>query len=205
MALGAICPYNWGMRRLIVPVLVLALAAVACGDDGGEAIEDLESFTLRERLVRIDDSVVTWELAATVDVAHQAAETAANLVVGPGGPGYGDRDGNGSVGGTSDFGVLMGLDGEPVGLADALAGSSCIDDVVLGGSWDDPAIRWSELDAAVAAWSEQSDTISTLASRPMRVAGWAALALATDDVADANAFAAVAQTDLDASIDALDC
>lgn len=193
------------MRQLAVPVLILALISAACGDDGGASVDDLESFTLRERLLRIDDATVTWDAATTVETAHQAAETAANLVVGPGAPDYGDRAGDGTVGGDSDFGVLMGLDGEPVGLADALADDACIEADVLGGSWDDPAARWAELDTAIATWSEDGDTISQLASRPMRIAGWASLALSTDDLDEAVGFAAVAQDDLDASLAALDC
>jgi predicted small secreted protein len=194
------------MRRLIAPFLLLAFAITACGDDTPEgANEDVEAFTLRERLVRIDDAVVVWEDATTIEDAHAAAETAANLVTGSGGPGYGDRDGDGEVGGETDFGVLMGVDGEPVGLADAVSDNSCVVDDVLGGAWDDPAARWAQLDEVVAGWSDDSTSMTDLASHPMRIVGWAMLALDTDDLDAAVEYAGHAQLHVDVSLEALDC
>lgn len=194
------------MFRVLVAVLLTTLV-VACGgdDEGGDGLEDLESFTVRERLVRIDDAVVAWETASTIEAAWSAAETAANLVVGPGGPDYGDRDGDGVVGGETDFGVLMGLDGDPVGLADALADDECVEADVLGGPWDDPEERWSELDAVVAAWSEDDNTMPELASHPMRIVGWATLALDADDLDTAIEYAGHAQLHVAVSLDALSC
>jgi len=81
-----------------------------------------------------------------------AAETAANLVVGPAGPGYGDRDGDGTVNGESDDGVLPGLDGTPAGLASPLAANECVERDVLGGSWDDPGDRWDTMLTAIDDW-----------------------------------------------------
>ena len=49
--------------------------------------------------------------------AHTAAESAANLIVGPFGPGYGDRDGDGTTLGTRKSGLLPGLEGRPRGVA----------------------------------------------------------------------------------------
>ena len=194
------------MSRLLAAIVVAALATAACGnDDGGDSIEDLESFTLRERLVRIDDATVVWGSATTIEAAQSAAETAANLVVGSGGPDFGDRNGDGTVGGETEFGVLMGLDGEPVGLADALAGNECVEADVLGGSWDDPEARWAELDAVVADWSEDDNTMPQLASHPMRIVGWAMLTLDTDDLEAAVEYAGHARLHVDVSLDALSC
>jgi hypothetical protein len=50
----------------------------------------------------------------------------------------GPRDGNGVFDGETEVGVLPGLDGAPVGLADALDHNQCIVAHVLGGAWDDP-------------------------------------------------------------------
>lgn len=198
-------PYHDHVRRLLAPLAIVAVVLAGCGGSDAAPIEDLESFTLRERLLRIDDVTVGWENAATLDAAHRAAEAAANLVVGPGGPDFGDRDADGSVGGDSDFGVLMGLDGEPVGLADPLASNECVDADVLGGSWDDPGARWAELDSVIAAWSEDDNTMPQLASHPMRIVGWATLALGTDDLDAAIEYAGHARLHVDVSLDALDC
>lgn len=194
------------MRRLLALVLVTAAVATACGDDTPEGVvDDVESFTLRERLLRIDDAIVAWEDAATLEEAQGAAEVAANLVEGAGGPGYGDRDQNGTVGGETDFGLLPGLDGEPVGLAEALADNPCVVDDVLGGSWDDPQARWAELDSVLAGWSEDNNTLPELDSHPMRIVGWAQLALDTDDVDAATSFGSSAQIHVDVSLEAIDC
>ena len=63
-------------------------------------------------------------------------------------PGYGDRNGDGTIDGTTDAGLLPGLDGDPDGLANSLAYNSCIERDVLGGPWDDPSARWTEMTSA---------------------------------------------------------
>jgi hypothetical protein len=116
-------------------------------------------------------------------VARVAAETAANLVVGPNGPGYGDRNDDGTVSGETDAGILPGLDGTPDGVATALATNACVERDVLGGSWDDPAGRWAEMEQAIDTWRPDSNTMPSLASHPMRVVGWATFTLDTDPAA----------------------
>jgi hypothetical protein len=190
----------------IVPPLLLIVTLAACGDDNdvGEP-GDIAAFTLRERIVTVDDAVVVWEEADTIAEAHAAAEAAANLVVGSGGPGYGDRDGNGNVDGDTEFGVLPGLDGTPTGLASALSDNECVVADVLGGSWDDPGERWAIMQSTIDAWTPDNNTIPSLASQPMRIVGWASLTLATDSLDEANGFAGLAQAHIDASLAAIDC
>lgn len=192
------------MSRLVVALLLVVVAA-GCGDDSapGES-EDVAAFTLRVQLLTADNAVTVWGRATSIEEAHAAAEAAANLIVGSGGPDYGDRDGNGNVDGETDFGVLPGLDGTPAALA-ALVDNECIEADVLGGSWDDPAARWAELDAAIAAWGPDNNTIPDVASNPMRIVGWATLAQATDSLEEAREFGTRAKTNITLSIAAIDC
>jgi hypothetical protein len=193
------------MWKIAAPLLLTA-TLVACGDDadvpeGGDVAE----FTYRELVVKIDDAVTVWNRADSPAEAQAAAEAAANLVVGPGGPGYGDRDGNGNVDGETEFGVLPGLDGSPVGLANALGDNECIVNDVLGGSWDAPADRWATMQAAIDAWSFDNDTMPSLASQMMQIVGWATLTLGTDSIDETFEFGRLAQQNVDASLAALDC
>ena len=193
------------MLRIVIP-LALIVGLAACGDDDPAADpEGVAAFTLREHIVKVDDAVVVWEDATSLAEAKAAAEAAANLVVGPAGPEYGDRDGNGNTDGETDFGVLQGLDGTPAGLADALADNECVAADVLGGSWDDPAGRWSTMLATIAAWSPSENTMPSLASHPMRIVGWASLTLASDSLDEAHEYAGHAQLHVDVSLSAIDC
>jgi hypothetical protein len=140
-----------------------------------------------QRLDAIDAAVVSWRSATDLVEAHAAAEAARNLVVGPTGPGYGDADGDGSIGGGSIVGLLPGEGGEP-GLATDVADSACVDADVLGGSWADAAGRWATLQTAIDAWSPSNNTFPTLPSHPQRIVGWATLALATDDLSTAHEY-----------------
>ena len=115
--------------------------------------------------------------------AQRAAEEARNLTVGPSGPSYADANRDGTVDGASAIGLLPGLGGEP-GLATATAGP-CVERDVLGGSWADPAARWSSLESAIAAWTPSNNTFPALPSHPQRIVGWASLALATAELAAA--------------------
>lgn len=193
------------MFRIVAPLLLIVTFA-ACGDDNdiGEP-GDIAAFTLRERIVTVDDAVVVWEGADTVAEAHAAAEAAANLVVGSGGPGYGDRDGNGNVDGDTEFGLLPGLDGTPIGLASSMTDNECIVSDVLGGAWDDPAERWATMQSTIDAWAPGNNTMPNLASHPMRIVGWASLTLASSSLDEAHEYAGHAQTHIDVSLDAIDC
>jgi hypothetical protein len=141
---------------------------------------------LLERLVAIDQAVGQWRTATDVTAAHAAAEATRNLVVGPAGPGYGDADGSGSIGGSSSIGLLPGENGQP-GLADPVDGSCVVADV-LGGSWSDAAGRWATLQAAIDGWAPSNNTFPALPSHPQRVVGWATLALASNDLATATEY-----------------
>lgn len=158
-----------------------------------------------ERMALVDEAVAAWRVAPTVAAAQEAAETAANLVVGPNGPGYGDRDGDGVVSGATDAGVLPGLDGTPAGLAIPLAANACITADVLGGSWDDPDARWAEMLDAIDAWRPSNNTMPTLASHPMRVVGWSTFTLETGSLDEAHEYAGHAKLHVDISVRALDC
>lgn len=183
-----------------VPALIVAitLLTVACGDvtapSSTSTVPPQDSGSLvavEERLDELDRHVAAWRSAETLEAAQAAAEAAANLVTGPGGPGFGDRDGDGATQGSSDAGLLPGLDGSP-GLALAAQRdqtTSCLERDLLGGSWDDAAARWAELDAAVAEWRPDNNTYPFLASHPQRVVGWARLTLATDSLGRTREYA----------------
>ncbi len=195
------------MLRAAIPLLLVA-ALAGCGDDDNDIgePEDVQAFTLRVQLLTTDNAVTVWGQADNLADAHAAAEAAANIVVGSGGPDFGDRDGNGVAEGTdeSEFGILPGLDGTPPGLA-ALVDNECVEADVLGGSWDDPAARWAQLETVVDGWSEENNTIPELTSNPMRIVAWANLALATDSLDEAVEFGNRARTNVNLSLNAIDC
>jgi hypothetical protein len=105
-------------------ILIVALAS-GCGGDGdastGETAEngatpddsstDVDEAAMRSRLDEIAAQVAVWRTSDDLAEVRSASEAAANLIVGPQGPGYGDRDGDGSVSGENDQGLLPGLDG----------------------------------------------------------------------------------------------
>lgn len=156
------------------------------------------------RLSAIDGAVGRWRSATDLATARRSAEEASNLVVGPHGPSYGDSDRDGTVGGASAIGLLPGLGGEP-GLATAAAGP-CVERDVLGGSWADPAARWSSLESAIAAWTPSNNTFPALPSHPQRLVGWATLSLATAELATALEYGGHAQLHIDVAMQAVtDC
>jgi hypothetical protein len=197
---------------LVAAVVVVGLAA--CGSSGDDTADPVTTSPARaalaERLDELGAAVEAWRGADSIGAASIAAETAANLVVGPNGPGYGDRNGDGTVSGATSAGILPGLDGTPDGAATPLAGTDCVERDVLGGSWDDPAARWTEMNQAIDAWRPDSNTMPALASHPMRVVGWSTFTLATDPAAPdaldvAHEYAGHAALHVAISADALTC
>lgn len=156
---------------------------------------------LEDRMAAIDEAVSRWEVAPDLAAAMAAAEEARNLVVGPGGPGYGDADGDGIASGATTAGLLPGLDGRP-GLATEADGA-CVERDVLGGSWSDPAVRWAILAEAIDAWTPSNNTFPSLPSHPQRVVGWASLALGADDLETALEYAGHARLHVDISMAAV--
>ena len=199
-------------RHLAIAALGFGVL-VGCGSSGGDdntVVTTPESAVVAERLTALDDAVERWRTAESIADATVAAETAANLIVGPNGPGYGDRNGDGTIDGTTDAGLLPGLGGDPDGLANSLADNSCIERDVLGGPWDDPSARWTEMTSAIEAWRPDGNTMPTLASHPMRVVGWATFTLDTDPTSDdaleaAHEYSGHAALHVAISVDALSC
>lgn len=201
--------------RRVMALAALALAAfvaVGCGSTGQppgtasppESIAAAEPGVLEARLGAIDDAVNRWRSATDLATARRSAEEARNLIVGPHGPAYGDADRDGTVGGASGMGLLPGPGGEP-GLATAAAGP-CVERDVLGGSWADPAARWSVLESAIAAWTQSNNTFPALPSHPQRVVGWATLALATTRLTTVVEYGGHAHLHIDISMRAVtDC
>ena len=203
------------MRRLRSPLAALLLATlVSCGTSGDDVADPVTrspaEAALAGQLDELGAAVDAWRTADSITAASVAAETAANLVVGPNGPGYGDRNGDGAISGETVAGILPGLDGTPDGVATPLATTACVERDVLGGSWDDPAGRWDEMEQAIDAWRPDSNTMPTLASHPMRVVGWATFTLDTDPAAPdalelAHEYAGHAALHIAISADALAC
>ena len=160
---------------------------------------------LRDRIERIGEQVDTWAEAETIERARVAAEAAANLIVGPNGPGYGDRNRDGQLAGEAETGLLPGIDGTPEGLALPHASNICIARDVLGGSWSEPQAAWDSMEAAIAAWEPGNNTMPTLPSHPMRVVGWATFTLESDSLQEAHEYASHASLHVSISSRALDC
>ncbi len=194
------------MRRPGPHIALAAIVALVLGGCGSGAPATPEVDTgrspaanavLDERLDALDDAVSRWEAAADLGTARAAAETARNLVVGSAGPDYGDADGDGTIGGATDIGLLPGLGGEPGAATEA--DGDCVVRDVLGGDWSDPADRWAILAAAIDAWRPTNNTFPSLPSHPQRVVGWATLALAADDLDTALEYAGHARLHVDIS------
>jgi len=190
------------------PVAATALLTAASKKPLGRAPEirtagarERRASALALRLAEIDGAVRRWRRASHLRVAHAAAEEALNLVVGPAGPYYGDADRDGAVAGASSIGLLPGLAGE-AGLAQAADGACVVRDI-LGGGWEQPARRWSFLEAAIGAWSPFRNTFPSLPSHPQRVVGWAALTLTSRNLMTASDYGKHAQLHIDVSRAAL--
>ena len=197
------------MRRAVL-VLLMALVPAACGggDERSSAstvAPSTDDGAVRGRLDEIAVQVERWSTSDDMVEVRAAAEAAANLVVGPNGPDYGDRDGDGSIAGSSDAGLLPGVDGTPAGVASSLAGNECVARDVLAGTIDDPATAWAEMETAIDAWTPSGNTMPTLASHPMRIVGWATFTLASDSLDEAHEYAGHAGLHVDVSLRAIDC
>jgi hypothetical protein len=171
---------------LLTATLVLAACTPAATPPASANVPSPIAALLR-RLDGIQAAIDQWRDAPDLAAARRAAEAARNLVVGPAGPFYGDADGDGTIGGTNDTGILPGIHGE-AGLADPALGS-CLAADVLGGDWTDPVARWATLEAAIEAWAPANNTFPALPSHPQRLVGWATLTLATDSLETAHEFA----------------
>ena len=185
-----------------VAICVSAVVA-SCGTAGSPVSPSPSSAAavgLITRLAAIDDAVSQWQSAPDAATARTAAEEARNLVVGPAGPFYGDGDSDGTVVGASAIGLLPGSAGEP-GLATPAAGA-CVERDVLGGSWANPAERWTILETAIDEWGMLNNTFPALPSHPQRIVGWATLALATTDLAVIHEYAGHARLHIDISMQA---
>lgn len=190
----------------VTAAALLLTACASAGEEGGSASGPADDETaLADRLTQIEDAVETWIASSTITEAHAAAEAAANLVVGPNGPGYGDRDGDGAIRGDTDLGLLPGLDGTPDGIAFTAAANPCVEGDVLGGSWDDPAAAWEQMLVAVDEWEPANNTMPTLASHPMRIVGWSTFTIESDSLDDAHEYGGHAQLHVAVSMSALDC
>lgn len=204
-----------GSHRLIIVFATAILAASACASTATSDLQTTESAStgagdssealVAERLDAIDMAISTWQAATTVEQASTSAETAANLVVGPNGPGYGDRDGDGTINGASDTGLLPGGDGNPAGLAEPLVSNECVNADVLGGSWDEPEARWGEMLKAIDEWRPDHNTMPSLASHPMRIVGWSTFTTDSGSLDLAHEYAGHAKLHIDISLRALDC
>ena len=215
------------MRKsnVVVWAAAAAIALAACGGssttdevDGTEpptstadqaetttiAIDD-EVASFAERMAAVDEAVAVWRDASTIEAAHEAAEAAANLIVGPNGPDYGDRSGDGVVSGQSAVGLLPGPDGVPAGIAIPLSANRCVARDVLGGTWVDPGAEWGAMLTAIDEWRPDNNTMPTLASHPMRVVGWATFTLEADSLGEAHEYAGHAKLHVDISVQALSC
>lgn len=195
---------------LVAACAMLVLTGCSQAPGGGEApgadaVATTDLASLANRLETIDGVVAKWRSAPSLEAAHAAAEEAANLVVGPNGPGYGDRDGDGVIGGETVTGILPGSDGTPAGLATALANNQCVATDVLGGAWTDPAREWARMLSAIDLWRPANNTMPSLASHPMRIVGWATFTLASDSLDDAHEYAGHAKLHVDVAVRALDC
>lgn len=178
--------------------LVAALIAACSSTSAATPAADVDAASAR--VDEIQSAVTTWSAATSVTQARAAAEAARNLVLGPEVTGYGDTDGDGTVAGASDIGLLPDESGGP-GLALPL--QDCAGPDLLGGSWADPAARWDVMRTAIDAWTPGNNTFPALPSHPQRVVGWATLTLGADDLAAAVEYAGHAQLHVDATRDAI--
>lgn len=176
--------------RAITACVVACLVAAGCAGPSVDSSPTSRNLPdgIADRLAALEAAVDAWGAAPSLTEARAAAEEARNLVVGPHGPLYGDADGDGTLGGASNSGLLPGLDGSPE-LAGPPPANDCVEADVLGGPWADPEERWATMLDAIDAWAPDANTFPGLPSHPQRVVGWAALALDAEDLAEAREYA----------------
>lgn len=172
----------------------LAIVFAACGGGNTAAtsptsrISSADRAAVAKRVDLISAAVTRWEGATDLPTARAAAEEARNLVTGPQALAAGDLDQNGRIEGAVTTGLLPGDDGS-AGLSTPLAGCALVERDVLGGSWTDPAGRWSTLAAAITGLTSSNNTFPSLPSHPQRIVGWATLTLSATSVATAHEYA----------------
>ena len=157
--------------------------------------------TLNARLQALDRAVKRWQAASRLHVAHEAAEETRNLIVGPSGPYYRDANGDGKFAGANTVGILPGLKG-----GTSLArpdDNACVIADIRGGSWQEPAKRWSQLQSAISRWTPFRNTFPSLPSHVQRVVGWATLTLKSDSLVEVRAHAKHARLHVDIALLAL--
>ena len=202
------------MRNIVTPVIMplLAtcgspesvksdLAAVGRAEPAPAGLQQPGTETLSTRLVALDRAVSRWQTASTLRVAQEAAEEARNLIVGASGPFYGDANGNGQIAGASVIGVLPAVKGGA-----SLASpndNACVVADILGGSWRDPAKRWSQFQSTLSRWTISRNTFPSLPSHAQRVVGWASLTLKSDSPVEAREYAKHARLHVDIALRAL--
>ena len=175
-------------HRLLLPAAIGALLALA-GCSTPAATTSTAAPDLITRLDALDTAAAALRTADDLEAAHEQAETLRNLIVGEGGPDYGDGNGDGVIAGATPRGVLPGLD-DRAGLVDAGSpGNSCVARDLLGGPWTDSADRWAAAQEALDHWTHDDNTFPTLPSHAQRSYGWASLALRTSSLDDAHEYA----------------
>jgi hypothetical protein len=174
------------VRRFASCVLASAVILGACGPSPvvgvpttAAAVDPTED--LGERMEAIGLFVSEWRTATSLEDAQRVVQ------------------------GESNLGVLPGLVGTPEGIATSLESNECVVRNVLGGSWNDPTVRWDEMLSAIDAWRPNNNTMPTLASHPLRIVGWAMFTLATDSLEEAHEYAGHAKLHVDVSVLALAC
>jgi len=162
---------------VIVPLFLVVLAA--CGSSEERSQPRLDTSDASARVEAVAREVDAWADAPNLRQARAHAEAAANLVVGPGGLGYGDRDGDGTVAGAVSEGLLPSRDDTGDGVVlDTVGDVDCVRQDVLGGDWSHPRARWALLTRAIREWTPDNNTFPDLPAHPMRIVGWATLAQA---------------------------
>ena len=148
---------------------------------------------LVDRLDGADQTMHELKRVQSVEDGHAMATTVLDLLTGPTGRHAGAT--------TLAPGVFPGdvaASNEDPGLAlaiyDAVEQEDVrrqISDVILGdvGSWRSPAARWDEIDAVVAAWRPDENTLPSLDGHLMRVVGWSLLTLRSNSATDVRSYA----------------
>lgn len=177
------------------------LVAVGPSQSANARSQQRSPDTLATRLMAVDRAVTRWQTASNLRTAREAAEEARNLIVGSSGPLYGDADKNGQIAGKRGVGVLPGLKGE-ASLA-STNDNACVIADILGGSWREPAKRWSQFQSALSGWTNTRNTFPSLPSHAQRVVGWASLTLKSDSLVEAREYAEHARLHVDISVRAV--